>query len=114
MMMFLPSITKAHPKCLNPACPTRRGSGAQEPNSRDLGRLLSLCDARPYDHRSAKKPDEFPPFHSITLSGAVVSRVFTTSAPSCAATRGELAYSLHKFLLTCYVSPLDKHISFGY
>jgi hypothetical protein len=54
-------VTKSRSKCLNPACPSCSGGGAQEPNAKDLFGLLSEDGTRPDNGCACKKGDKLTP-----------------------------------------------------
>src|SRR5262249_9440968 len=62
----------------------RRRGRAQEPDRRQLARLLRSCRERPGGRRAAKQCDELAALHSIT-SSARASSVGGTSMPSALA-----------------------------
>src|SRR5271169_1874022 len=52
-----------------------RSISAQEPDGRQLARLLRACSERPSDCRTAGKRDELAPSHSITSSARATTFV---------------------------------------
>src|SRR5262249_38489403 len=64
-------IAQSRPQRLDPTCRSRSGGETQEPDARDLRRLLRTRRERPCDGRAAEEGDEVtPPDHSITSSAS--------------------------------------------
>ena len=67
LALYVTEVAKLQSKCLYPARPAGREVGAQEPDPRDVSRLLGLGCDRPGEEAASNSRDEGPAIHySIT------------------------------------------------
>ena len=63
--LYVTERAKPRPKCLDPAPPTGRGSGAEESNPSDMPRLLRPRSERCGEQAASQCAEECPPVHLL-------------------------------------------------
>ena len=115
LALHVAEVTQARPQCIYPARETGSGLGTQEPNPRDLRRLLRIDGERRYENAQGEDDDNDEPEHAEPNRGLLGSMprgkrsasAYTSRHPTCYREIAPKRYLMH-YIHDLFFSPSNQ------